>query len=259
MSILSAVTLAGAMAAQDPASLVARIEALEARNRDLEARLERLVTEQERPAPPPSPIVTASPPPTPGSMSTSTSSRDTWDVSYVGGQIGRSEVLNHEPYVSDFYAYRAPETSAGFVSVQFGRRWQSGSWVFGGEVSVSAPIGPSPSELYDVQPPFSSPDAFYHHRRTVAVAASGELGWALGDTLLYSRIGIEAAQLRSIGEQVGTITTRTNVAAPFFGLGVAHQFNPDWSLEVEGRYGYARQGLMENNFALGLRVNYLVP
>ena len=42
MSILLAVTLAGGMAGQDPASLLARIEALEARSRDLEARLERL-------------------------------------------------------------------------------------------------------------------------------------------------------------------------------------------------------------------------
>jgi hypothetical protein len=56
----------------------------------------------------------------------------------------------------------------------------------------------------------------------------------------------------------GGHVSSNNIAAPFFGLGVAHQLHDRLSIELEGRYGYFEQGLMDNDFALALKLNYLV-
>jgi outer membrane immunogenic protein len=177
-----------------------------------------------------------------------------WSGCYIGvhggGAWGDKRAFIAPPSGAEIFAF---DTSGGLAGGQVGCDFQTGAFVFGLEGSASwASISGNGNDL------FTGGISRLNVEAEWIATATGRIGWAFGQTLLYAKGGgawvhdhyrlfdLNGGLGLGMGALVST-TGRTH-AGWTVGGGVEWAFAPSWSVKVE--YNYIDLGRERHHFTL---------
>jgi outer membrane immunogenic protein len=195
-----------------------------------------------------------------------------WTGFYLGAHVGvgrsendyRSQFFNAAG-IPDPARFGGADGSGGLVGAQAGFNWQAGNVVFGIEADVSRT-----SINADL---FVDPDLSYRSRNRWLATATGRLGWAFDNLLIYAKGGAAwtGAAMTALVEDV-PLEGKNASTGWTFGGGFEYGLDPSWSFKLEYAYykfddedyasffapgnGTVRYTLSENKSTVKFGINY---